>query len=156
MREALHSTPNDRRVADRRVRRFSLVLHERRSGFDRRASASSGSATRSLDGVTAGLRDHPGILWIVLVMVNVLNLADFGLTLNVLALGGGEANPVMGALFSAHPVYAGLFKFLAVLATTLIVWRCRRFRSALHAALIMIAVFGLIFLYHIAGLTMFS
>jgi hypothetical protein len=149
MRQEVHSTEKERRGADRRQRRVSLVLHERRSGFDRREA---GGANGGLTCVLSGLRDRPGTLWVLLFAVNILNLADFLLTLNVLALGGGEANPVLRALFAASPAYAGLFKFSAVLIVTLIVWRCRRFRRALEAALIMVGVFAVVFFYHVFGL----
>jgi hypothetical protein len=38
----------------------------------------------------------------------------------------------------------------------LLVWRCRRYRSALQASLIVLAVFTLVFVYHIVGLTLLS
>ncbi len=113
-------------------------------------------AGSSLSCVVAGLRDRPGTLWVLLVTVNVLNVADFVLTLNALAAGGGEANPIMRPLFAASPVYAGLFKFVAILAVTLIVWQCRRFRRALEAALIMVGIFTVVFFYHIFGLLAYS
>ena len=149
MSEELHSSENQRRCADRRQRRVSFVLHERRSGFDRREA---GGASGGLTCVLAGLRDRPATLWVLLVAVNVLNMADFLLTLNVLAGGGGEANPILRPLFEASPIYAGLFKFAVVFIVTLIVWRCRRFRRALEAALIMAGVFAVVFFYHIFGL----
>jgi hypothetical protein len=148
----MHFNENERRRTDRRQRRVSFVLHERRSGFDRREPGGAGGG---LACVLAGLRDRPGTLWVLLVTVNILNLADFFLTLNVLAAGGGEANPILRPLFEASPVYAGLFKFLTVFIVTLIVWRCRRFRRALEAALIMVGVFAVVFLYHILGLVAF-
>jgi len=146
---------NDRRITDRRKRRVSFVLHERRTGFDRRVSTSGGGAA-GLTAVLLGLRDRPGMLWVMLATVNALNVADFLLTLNVLAMGGGEANPILASLFSADPLYAGIFKVLVVLAVTLLVWRCRRFRRALEATLIMLGVFTLVFFYHIVGLLAYS
>lgn len=145
-----------RRAADRRRRRFSFVLHERRSGFDRRGPARAGSATTVLENTLVGLRCRPGTLLALLAAVNALNLADFVLTLNVLTAGGGEANPIMRSLFALNPVYAGVFKVMAVLLTTVLVWRCRRFRRALEAALIMGAVFAVVFFYHIYGLVAFG
>jgi hypothetical protein len=147
---------NERRAGDRRRRRFSLVLHERRSGFDRRGPVRAGSATAVLENTLVGLRFRPGTLWAMLAMVNALNLADFALTLKVLAAGGGEVNPIMRSLFALNPAYAGVFKVMAVLLTTLLVWRCRRFRRALEAALVMMAVFAVVFFYHIYGLVAFG
>jgi hypothetical protein len=141
---------------ERRGRRFSFVVRERRSGFDRRGPASAGPATVFFESALTGLRERPGTLWVLLVTVNALNLVDFALTLNVLALGGGEANPIMRSLFSLNPVYAGAFKLVAVLLCTWLVWRFRRFRSALGAALLMVAIFTAVFFYHIIGLAAFG
>lgn len=154
MRGDCYQVSNDRRTQDRRRRRLSFVLCERRSGFDRRADSRGGTSAVGLEGLLRGLRDRPRRVTLILVAVNVLNLADFLLTLNVLAMGGGEANPLMRSLFAAHPLYAGTFKMLAVFAVSLVIWRCRRFRSALQAALIVLAVFSLVFIYHILGLTL--
>jgi len=109
-----------------------------------------------MENALVGLRDRPGTLGILLFTVNALNLTDFLLTLNVLAMGGGEANPIMRSLFALDPLYAGIFKLAAVFVTTLVVWRCRRFRSALQAALVMVAVFAIVFFYHIFGLVALS
>lgn len=155
MRRRFDTIENERRVAERRKRRVSFVLHERRSGFDRRMSMSEGG-TVGLTSVLLGLRDRPRLLWVMLVTVNALNMVDFVLTLNVLAMGGGEANPILASLFSADPLYAGVFKVLLVLSATLLVWRCRRFRRALEAALIMVGLFTAVFVYHIAGLLVYN
>jgi len=133
-----------------------MVLHERRTGFDRRGSFGGGSVAAGFDGVLRGLRDRPSFLMIVLITVNILNLVDFVLTLNALAMGGSEANPVMRSLFNMDPAYAGIFKFVAILGVSLIMWRCRRYRSALQAALIVLGVFTLVFFYHIVGITILS
>lgn len=154
MRQELHYQDRERRRTERRRRRVSLVLRERRSGFDRRAAQGS-RANSSFTCLLTGLRDSPACLGSLLVAVNVFNLADFWLTLNVLALGGGEANPILRPLFAAGPVYAGSFKFVIVFAVTLIVWSCRRFRRALEAALIMAGAFGAVLVYHIIGLLVY-
>ena len=144
------------RRGERRRRRVSLVLRERRSGFDRREPVTAGHAAVTYRNLLTGLRDRPGTLWVLLVTVNALNLTDFVLTLNVLAQGGGEANPIMRSLFALDPAYAGTFKILAVLLTTWLVWRCRRFRRALEAALLMVAIFAAVFFYHIFFLATFG
>lgn len=151
MDESVASESNARGGGERRRRRLSFVLHERRSGFDRREPLTAGPTATVFENALTGLRDHPGTLWLLLVTVNALNLVDFVLTLNVLALGGGEANPIMRSLFALDPVYAGAFKIVAVLLTTGLVWRCRRFRSALGAALLMVAIFAAVFFYHVIG-----
>jgi hypothetical protein len=123
--------------------------------IDSRGPASASRAALAFEGVLTGLRDRPATLRVVLVTVNVLNLADLFLTMNAIAMGGGEANPIMRSLFALDPVYAGLFKIAAVLATTLVVWRFRRFRSALEVALVMMVVFVGVFFYHVLGMLAF-
>jgi hypothetical protein len=147
--EDVHSL--NRRECDRRRRRRTFVWHEQRTGFDRRCPQRSGAAA-VLEQTLVGLRDKPAMLRALLVTVNVLNVADFGLTLNVLGDGGGEANPIMRSLFNVGPLWAGLFKIVAVLLTTWLVWRCRSYRLALAAALVMVAVFAAVALYHLFGL----
>lgn len=88
---------------------------------------------------------------VILLTVNLLNVADFWLTLRVLGNGGGEANPIMRSLFEVGPVWAGLFKMAAIGLTSLLVWRCRSYRMALAAALTMLAIFTAVAFYHILG-----
>jgi hypothetical protein len=156
MRGEFDSQSNERRSIDRRKRRVSMVLHERRTGFDRRGTVPGGAIAAGYDGVLRGLRDSPSHLGIILVTINLLNVVDFLLTLNALAMGAAEANPVMKSLFNVDPLYAGIFKFIAIFAVTLVMWRCRRYRSALQAALLVLAVFTLVFFYHIVGITLLS
>ena len=146
---------SDRRQKDRRKRRLSLVLRERRSGFDRRGEG-AGRVSLAYERALLALRDRPRLLFGLLAVVNLLNLADFLLTLRVLAQGGGEANPILKSLFDADPLYAGLFKLVAVLLTSWLAWRCRRFRSGLEAAVIMLAVFTAVMCYHIFGLIFYT
>jgi hypothetical protein len=153
---AAASELNDRRATDRRRHRLSFVLRERRSGFDRRDRPGTNRASLVFERALLGLRDRPRLLFGMLLLVNALNLADFLLTLNVLADGGGEANPILKSLFEVDPLYAGLFKVVAVMLTSWLAWRCRRFRSGLEAALIMLAVFGLVICYHIYGLIAYA
>jgi hypothetical protein len=148
--------PSDRRQKDRRKRRFSFVLRERRSGFDRRGRDGAGRASVAYNQALLALRDRPRLLFGLLAVVNLLNIADFLLTLRVLAGGGGEANPILKSLFNADPLYAGLFKLVAVLLTSWLAWRCRRFRSGLEAAIIMLAVFTAVMCYHIFGLIFYA
>ena len=117
MRGKFDTQSKERRFSDRRKRRVSIVLHDRRSGFDRRTAPTSRSAL-AFEGVLRGLRDRPAALRIILIAANILNLADFLLTLNALAMGGTEANPLMRSLFAVDPLYAGVFKFVAILGVT--------------------------------------
>jgi hypothetical protein len=150
-------TSEERRKDDRRQRLFSVVLHERRSGFERRRPASSSNRVlATVDALLLGLRARPRLIFGILVAVNALNLADFLLTLNVLSEGGGEANPILRSLFALNPLYAGVFKVFAVFVTSWLAWRCRRFRSGLLASLILVAVFAAVILYHLYGLAVYS
>jgi hypothetical protein len=92
----------------------------------------------------------------MMVAINVLNLADYLLTLGCLANGGGEANPLMAALFDSSPVYAGFFKLSAVLGVTLILWLFRRHRTAILATLVILAGFLGLYVYHMVGLAFLS
>lgn len=148
--------PSDHRQKDRRHRRFSFVLRERRSGFDRRGREGAGRASVAHEQALLALRDRPRLLFGLLAVVNLLNVADFLLTLKVLAQGGGEANPILKSLFDVDPLYAGLFKLVAVLLTSWLAWRCRRFRSGLEAAVIMLAVFTAVMCYHVFGLIFYA
>jgi hypothetical protein len=146
----------DRRAKDRRQRRFNFVLRERRSGFDRRGLQEAGRFSVAYERALLALRDRPRVVLAIILAVNALNLADFLLTMNVLSKGGGEANPIMRSLFEMDPVYAGIFKMLAVFFTSWLTWRCRRFRSGLQVAIILLALFTVVICYHIVGLVAYS
>jgi len=131
------------------------VFRDRRTGFDRRAAA-AGAGGGIFQTALLGLRDRPPALLLLLGAVNVFNFADFVLTLNALAAGGGEANPVMRSLLETDPVWAGLFKVTAVLLASWIVWRLRRYRLALQAALLVAGILCAVLVYHVLGLTVLS
>jgi hypothetical protein len=146
----------ERRNTDRRKRWFSIVLRERRTGFDRRERGDAGRFSLAVDRALLNLRDRPRWVFAILFAVNGLNLADFLLTMHVLGHGGGEANPILRTLFALDPLYAGIFKLVAVLFTSWVTWRCRRFRSGLQATLILLALFSAVIAYHIFGLIAYS
>jgi hypothetical protein len=147
---------DDRRGQDRRQRRLSFVLRERRTGFDRRRRENAGRISVAVDDALLALRARPRVIFAILAVVNALNLADFLLTLRVLADGGGEANPILRSLFALDPLYAGIFKIVAVFITSWLAWRCRRFRSGLQSSLILLAVFAAVICYHLFGLIAYS
>ena len=138
-----------RQGGDRRQRR-KYRFNDRRSGFDRRVN---GVKIGPLQRTLITLRDRPRTLVGVLVTVNLLSVADFALTLVALGSGGQEANPVLRRLFAISPLWAGIFKVVVLLAASLLVWETRRYRKALIAALAMLAIFALLFVYHIVVLT---
>ncbi len=138
----------DRRAGERRQRRV-FVFRDQRTGFDRRAArAEMGVAQKAL----VALRDRPAVLVLTLAAVNLINVADFCLTLNVLNMGGGEANPVMRWLLGFDRAWACVFKVAAVLLASGIVWHYRRYRLALQAALLVVTIFFLVLVYHVFGL----
>ena len=143
----------ERRAGDRR-RRKERVFLDRRTGFDRRAAAAAGGGV--FQTALVGLRDRPAALLLLLGAVNVFNFADFSLTLNALAAGGREVNPVIRSLLEVDPVCAGLFKVAAVLLASGIVWRLRRYRLALQAALLVAGIMGAVLVYHVLGRTVLS
>jgi hypothetical protein len=102
------------------------------------------------------LRDRPKALQLLLVGVNLLNLADFSVTLRVLDSGGREANPILRPLLVLSPIWAGIFKLVAVLAASLLVWENRRYRKALIAALCVVLVFAGLVAYDITVLAFLS
>ncbi|MBN1628492.1 MAG: hypothetical protein JW990_01895 [Thermoleophilia bacterium] len=144
-------TQCERRAGDRRRQR-QHTFRDRRTGFDRRELDTSDAGM--LHCTLVGLRNQPKALFWLLVVVNVLNIADFGLTLNALAHGFQEGNPVMGFLFEVNPAWAGVFKVLAVVLASLLVWQLKRYRKALIAAIGMLLVFAGVFIWHLYGLAM--
>jgi hypothetical protein len=143
----------DRRQGGDRRRRRRYRFHDRRSGFDRRVTGvKMGVLRRTL----MALRDRPRALRRLLIAANLLNVADFSLTLRVIDSGGREANPILGPLLTVSPLSAGIFKLVAVLAASLIVWQSRYYRKALIAGLCMLVVFACLFVYDIFGLVFLS
>ena len=141
----------DKRQGGDRRRRRRYRFNDRRSGFDRRVSDTDpGVLQRAL----VALRDRPKALAGLLAAVNLLNIADFLLTLVALRSGGREVNPILRPLFALSPLWAGIFKLVAVLAATLLVWESRRYRKALILGLCMLAVFAGLLFYHLAALVM--
>jgi hypothetical protein len=140
----------ERRTADRRrERHFRFV--ERRTGFERRGSGEQGVGPRT-SGTVASLRDSPVRFAALLVLLNLLNLADFGCTLLALQAGVAEANPFMAELFSQGPVAAGVTKSALVLLTSGLLWRLRTYRKTIRAALLLLVGMSAVLVYHVIGL----
>jgi hypothetical protein len=154
MEDSVESEVPERRTDERRSRR-EYVFRDKRTGFDRRREPADGWRGLALR-VLIRLRDNPGTLQGLLIIVNALNLADLALTINALGNGASEANPVMASLFKAGPVWAGIFKTLAVLVATLMVWEYRRYRKALLAGIIVFLLFTAVFVYHMVGLSLLN
>jgi hypothetical protein len=148
MRDETEWRARDRRGGDRRRNR-RYTFRDQRTGFDRREPRECQAG--ALQNTLAGLREQPRTLWWLLAAVNVLNIADYVLTLNALSHGFAEANPVMGLLFDMNPALAGIFKTLAVLLASLLAWQLKRYRKALLVAIGMLVVFAGVFAWHLCG-----
>ena len=94
-------------------------------------------------------RENPRTLLLVLVIYNVLNLADLVLTYRSLLLGATEVNPFMKALFDIHPVWAGIVKMSIGMVVSEVIWALRRYRSALVLSIGICVGMVLLFAYHL-------
>jgi len=133
----------------RRVTRF-IVVRERRSGFERRSRRRSRLAAE-LDTTLVYLRDHPATLAALLILGNMLSLADLALTRVSLSLSAAEANPFMRHLLAAHPAYAPLVKIGVVMALSLVIWRFRRRRRIVGLAVGLAAFYCVVVAYELVG-----
>jgi len=139
------------RGLDRRRWRWSFVMHERRTGFDRRGPVTW--SARCQDRILVRLRYHDRNLLALLVIGNMLNVLDFLFTLRALTYGAVEANPVMRILLSLDPATAGAVKVALMVGVSLLVWRLRHYRLPLLAGAALPVVFGLVLFYHLYGVT---
>lgn len=164
MRTNARVTPRPRRVnhlhleqrtTERRKRKSSMVFPERRTGFDRRTAYNYGPLRKALETSLRTLRDSVPALLTVLVMVNVLNLLDYVFTINALAAGMSEGNPIMERLFEYDIRIAGLVKVAAMLGVTFVIWRNRRYRVILGCALLTLVAYAVLLTYHLYGAAMF-
>lgn len=131
----------ERRYADRRSRAVSLKWPERRSGFDRRRPLA-----------IEHLRDSSAALFLVLALLNLLNLLDWRFTTLELQYGATEANPLMALFFGVDSYTAGLFKVAVMLGVSLAIWKARRYRRILEFAVIATTVYAALIVYHLVGI----
>ena len=141
----------ERQTGDRRRHRLSFVLHERRTGFDRRRSSRTGWWTSLL----LYIREHPTILVIALLGLNVMNALDMMLTLRATDLGANEANPIIRALLGTGVPLAFAVKLLVVALASLAIWRLKRYRAGLMAGVIVAAAYATVVVYHVVNLAVF-
>lgn len=97
------------------------------------------------------MRARPELVVLVVLTINLLSAVDGLLTLNALAHGAREANPIMRALIEQEPVLWIWVKALLVGMLSWVLWRLRRYRLGLCAALAGLAVFTAVLAYHILG-----
>jgi len=133
----------ERRAAHRRTRRRYRFV-DRREGFDRRKRYP----------VLGTMRDHPWILALVIVLLNVLSLADGYFTAAELGLGiASEGNPVLRAAAEYNPWLAVGIKIGAMALVSVIFWHLRRRRLVLGLSLVALAGFAALVAFHVGRLT---
>lgn len=131
-----------KRLGERRraPERFRIV--ERRGGFDRRAGR----------GMLLILRDNPMLLLGLLVLLNLLSAADWALTMHAFDHGAIEGNPVLASIIAALPLAAAVFKASVILGVSIALWSGRRHRLLLATAVVGVAVYALLAVYHIGAI----
>jgi hypothetical protein len=145
---------SERRAWQRR-RLQQSVAFDRRTGADRRSRQSHAVAVR-LGTFVDFLRERPDALFAVLALGNLLSLLDAMLTLALLPLGFVEVNPLMRELVDADPVHATIVKMAMILVASIGLWLLRRHRAAVQAAVFMVALYGAVVVYELAGLLRFG
>jgi len=143
----------ERRKTNRRRNGISLKLWERREGFDRRQNHLN---TRSLyhwifRRGASHLRNSYYTLVLLLIVFNLLNLADYFFTVKALSAGFIEGNPIMDKLFSVGPAAAVIFKVSLAVTITAIVWVFRKYRVVLEVSILFILLYMCLIAYHIYG-----
>ena len=154
MTTALDQTPTAtcrRRTRDRR-RSHRFVVHDRRSGFDRRRNVCHSPFSVALEAPVLRLRNDPVLLAELLILVNILSAVDLFITFTVLRQGAIELNPVMAFLLDLGPVQATLVKVSLMVAATLGLWVMRRHRAALTTALVLLVVYGSLVVFELVGM----
>lgn len=141
----------ERRKKDRRQRKIFFFYPERRTGFDRRKKFSSSKVSVVYEELIYFLKDNSRIFLIILVFLNVLNLADYIFTLGWLSLGLQEMNPIMNLVFDTNPYYAGFFKISMGVLISLIIWRFRNYRMIIELGIAALFLYLMLYLYHLLG-----
>jgi len=90
------------------------------------------------------------LLFWALVELWALNVFDFVLTRYAMWLGfATESNSVMVYFFRSGDVAAAVFKIGIVTLGCLLLWRLRRYRAALFAAVVLAAIFAALVTYEL-------
>lgn len=135
--------PRDSRREERRLRPKSFHMPERRTGFDRRMRYP----------LTGRLRDQPGFLLGILILVNVMSALDFALTWLQLQAGVvQEGNPVLAGMFAESPGRAWLFKTAVMLGVSAVIWHQRKHRAVLGVAIGALIFYFVLLVYHFWGM----
>jgi hypothetical protein len=142
------TTSLDRRIAmDRRQRAGSFRFPERRTGFDRRAVASS-PWMRALH----SYRSRPVLIGWCVAAIALLGITDLLLTWRLIGMGATELNPVMASLFDAGFVGAAVVKVSITLAVVAGIFVLRRYRRVLEFSIVLVIGLFVLIGYEVAGL----
>jgi hypothetical protein len=144
----------ERRAWQRRRLQQSVAC-ERRTGADRRSQRGPAIAAR-LGTFVDFLRERPDALFAVLALANLLSILDAMLTLALLPLGFVEVNPFMRELVYTDPVRATVVKAAMILLASVGLWLLRKHKAAVQAAVFMVALYGAVVVYELAGLLRFG
>lgn len=155
MQQVNGAQPERRRHQRRQASVFRW--HENRSGFENRRPprvAGPGAIFAWPGYLARAMRGDPGLLLKILLMFNLYNIADYILTINALAAGYQELNPVMRSLFAHGLLSAGIFKIVTGLAVTGLIWRYRRYMLVLQLSLYIFGLYLAVVAYHILGVVL--
>lgn len=129
----------ERRSGVKRRKRRVYRFIDRRSGFDRRKRYP----------LLGTIRDHPRLLVLILVFLNLLSLLDGAFTAFELWLGvAAEGNPVLDAAVQRSPLLAVAVKIGSMLLVTASIWHGRRNRTVLALSIVALALFAAVVAYH--------
>lgn len=129
----------DHRSEERRTSLTPFYYPERRTGFDRRRRHA----------VCRVLRDNFVLLGLLILTLNLLNLADLYLTTSAFGLGAIEGNPVMAAAFNVSWETAAVFKIAVMAAISAAILVFGRYRLVLQFALASAAAYAMLIGYHV-------
>jgi hypothetical protein len=151
--EGCESFAIDRRKKDRRHNSVSFRVRERREGFDRRQNhiTRKGFYHFVFRRGSLHLRHNQIALLILLIVFNLLSIADYMFTLKALNAGFAEGNPIMDAMFTVGPAVAACFKIGLTMFVAAMVWLFRRYRAILEISILFILMYMLLIIYHIYG-----
>ena len=140
----------DRRTHnDRRARKTTVHLAERRTGFDRRTRASAGRARVAYLDWIRRLSESGERAALLMISIVVFNIADMAFTFRALDRGLQEVNPVMAGLLDTGHGVAAFVKIGVSVALAAAGWWFRRFRRVIELALVVVALMSVVVLYHV-------
>lgn len=145
------ANPIERRRTERRTRRVSLHWPERRRGFERRMAS---PGRRRYQHALTRYGGHPWLLITVLTAVVALNGVDLVLTVHLLHGGAVELNPIMARMLDVDVALAAAVKVTLGVAVVAVLWMLRRYRRALEASVVILALLVAVVAYQTGGIVL--